>query len=100
MVAVAALAVGCARSPEEFSREKPGGLAAEAHAAGAAMMTSGARPYDMTGARSIQGTIDIKTVDVGDRMSDLQNIDQIDVTADLQVGSDRYTIKSQQAMPR
>jgi hypothetical protein len=100
LVVAAALASACARSPEEFSQEKPGGLAAEAHANGSAMMTTGARPYDLSAARSVQGTIDVKTVDVGDRMSDLQNIDRIDVTAEVQVGSDRYTVRSQQAMPR
>lgn len=94
------LTAGCARSPEEFSKDKPGGLRAEAHASGNAMMTTGVQPYDMSGARSIQGRIDVTTVDVGDRMSALQNIDQIDVRAELRAGSDTYTIRSEQAMPR
>jgi hypothetical protein len=94
------LTAACARSPEDFSKDKPGGLRAEAHASGNAMMTTGARPYDMTGARSIQGTIDLTTVDVGDRMSALQNIDQIDVKAELRAGSDTYSVRSEQAMPR
>jgi hypothetical protein len=98
-LAVASFAVACARSPEEFSQVKPGGLRAEAHSAGGAMMTTGARPYDMSGARQVQGTIDIVTIDEGDRWSGLQNIDEIDVNAEIRSGSDVYSIKSKQAMP-
>jgi hypothetical protein len=99
MVAAVTLLAGCARSPEEFSREKPGGLRAEAHASGNAMMVTGPKPYEMAGARTVQGTIDLTTVDVGDRWSPLQNTDVIDVRAELRAGSDTYTVRSTQAMP-
>jgi hypothetical protein len=89
----------CARSPEEFSQVKPGGLRAEAHASGNAMMTAGQKPYDMTSARPVSGTIDIVTIDEGDRWSALQNIDEVDVKAEIRSGSDVYTIRSSQAMP-
>src|SRR3954471_13402111 len=96
---VALLLASCARSPEEFSQVKPGGLRAEAHASGDAMMTAGQRPYVMTGAKAVTGTIDIVTVDEGDRWSALQNIDEVDVKAEVRTGGDTYTIRSTQAMP-
>jgi len=75
------------------------GLDASAAATGTAHIVTGADPYDASHATQGSGTIDIKVTDVGDRWSPLQNTDLVEVKASLSVGSDKYEVTIDRAMP-
>ncbi len=75
------------------------GLVAGASASGQARMATGERPYDLSGAQSADGRIDVRTTDGGNRWSHLQNRDQVDVTAEFTQGGDRFRVVIARVMP-
>ena len=76
------------------------GLNASAGARGGLQAVTGGDPYAMNSTTKGDGTIDVRVTNVGDRWSQLQNTDLVDVKASLTVGGDRYEVVIDRAMPR
>jgi hypothetical protein len=76
------------------------GLNASASARGTLQLVTGGDPYDASHTTGGDGTIDIRVTNVGDRWSQLQNTDLVDVKASLTIGGDKYDVVIDRAMPR
>lgn len=93
LAAVLAIALPTVMPDEE-------GLAASASSSGEAMMVVGENPVDMDSTIPAEGTITLETVDNGNRWSHLQNIDEMDVTAEFTADGNSYQVTINQAQPR
>jgi hypothetical protein len=76
------------------------GLAGSASSNGDAMMVVGANPYDLRSTQAARGSIDVRVVDAGNRWSQLQNVDGVNVNAEFTSGPDSYRVVVAKAMPR
>lgn len=76
------------------------GLSASATSSGQALMVTGANPYDLKSTCPVNGSIQVQTLDMGNRWSPLQNTDQVNVAAAFDRGRDHYEIIIHRPMVR
>jgi hypothetical protein len=77
-----------------------GGMASAASTSGEGMIFVGSDPYDTKSTQDMTGTITISAVDVGNRWSHVQNIDEMKVNAQIRAGETTYRVRIDKAMPR
>jgi hypothetical protein len=75
-------------------------MPASASAEGKAMAVVGPEPYDMNSTREANGKVSIRTIDVGNRWSPLQNIDSVEIQCDIKIGDNNYSVTANTPMPR
>ncbi|HYE79578.1 MAG TPA: hypothetical protein VEI97_16445 [bacterium] len=98
--ALALLLAGPVRADDSDAAHDGEGHIASAEATGAAMVVVGSDPYNMNSTAHSSGAIAIQTFDEGDRWSQLQNIDKMDIQARFTHGGSVYEVTCDRPMVR
>lgn len=85
--------------PDE-ARAKPAGLHASALATGQAHRVTGANPVDLKSSEPVEGSITIRAIEGGNRWSNVQNQDGVNLVADFTAPDGRYRVVVDKPMPR
>jgi hypothetical protein len=94
---VCLIVAGLAAPGQILAAEGEEGSAA---ASGDGTMVVGPNPYDLASTIPMNGSITVSVVDVGNRWSALQNVDEMNVVADFTAEGARYQVTIDRAMPR
>ncbi len=77
-----------------------GRMAVSARTTETGKMVVGSDPYNLNNTQDMEGSIAISAVDVGNRWSHIQNIDEMNVVANFQSGDSSYKVTIDKAMQR
>jgi hypothetical protein len=90
----------CAEAAEDKSAIQRNGLEARAKASGQAVRVVGPDPVDMKSTRPVTGEITVRTVEMGNRWSHVQNTDLVEAVATFGGPDGNYTVTINKPMPR
>jgi|GEM_PF-3958176 len=82
------------------AKSPPDREGAKAETSGSGQMIVGPDPYDLESVENVHGSITVSATDVGNRWSQIQNIDEMKVNATITTPTSTYVITINKAMPR